>query len=48
MMGNIVEIDEAYLGGKAENKHMKDRIKAKGVYEKTIALGILSRTSKKS
>ncbi len=47
MLGGVVEVDEAYFGGKAENKHMKDRIKAKGVYEKTIAVGMVSRTDGK-
>lgn len=40
---NIVEIDETYIGGKAGNKHMKDRIKAKGVYDKSIIMGMVER-----
>jgi len=40
---NEVEIDEAYFGGKAENMHMKKRIKAKGIYKKTAVLGMVER-----
>lgn len=43
---NEVEIDEAYFGGKAENKHTKDRVKAKGVYKKTAVLGMVERNNK--
>ena len=42
-MSNIIEIDEAYLGGKAENKHMSARIRAKGQFKKNVILGILER-----
>ena len=42
-MSNIIEIDEAYLGGKAENKHMSARIRAKGKFKKNVILGILER-----
>lgn len=47
MLGGVVEVDEAYFGGKAENMHMNKRIAKKGVYEKTIALGMVSRTDGK-
>ena len=30
-MNTIIEIDECYVSGKAENKHMSERVKAKGV-----------------
>lgn len=42
-MGGIIEIDEVYLGGKAENKHMSERIKAKGKFKKDVILGMLER-----
>ncbi len=42
-MNTIIEIDETYLGGKAENKHMSERIAAKGIFEKNIVLGMLER-----
>ena len=42
-MQTIIEIDETYLGGKAENKHMSERIAAKGIFEKNIVLGMLER-----
>jgi transposase-like protein len=42
-MTGIIEIDETYLGGKAENKHMSKRIAAKGIFEKSVILGMLSR-----
>ena len=42
-MSNIIEIDEAYLGGKAENKHMSERIRAKEKFKKNVILGILER-----
>ena len=41
---SIIEIDEVYLGGKAENKHMNERVEAKGKFKKDIILGILERT----
>ena len=40
---NEVEIDEAYLGGKAENKHMKKRIALKGKHNKAVVLGMVER-----
>lgn len=43
-MNTIIEIDETYLGGKAENAHMKKRIKTKEKLKKDIVLGILERT----
>ncbi len=42
-MQTVIEIDETYLGGKAENKHMNERIAAKGIFEKSIVLGMLER-----
>ena len=42
-MQTIIEIDETYLGGKAENKHMSERVAAKGIFEKMIVLGMLER-----
>jgi transposase-like protein len=42
-MQTVIEIDETYLGGKAENKHMSERIAAKGIFEKSIVLGMLER-----
>lgn len=43
-MNSIIEIDEVYLGDKAENKHMSERVKAKGKFKKDIVLGMLERT----
>ncbi len=42
-MQTIIEIDETYLGGKAENKHMSERVANKGIFEKSIVLGMLER-----
>ena len=42
-MQTIIEIDETYLGGKVENKHMSERVAAKGIFEKMIVLGMLER-----
>lgn len=42
----IVEADEAYIGGKSENKHMKQRIKLKEKNDKAIVLGIVNRDTK--
>lgn len=42
-MQTVIEIDETYLGGKAENKHMSERVAAKGIFEKNIVLGMLER-----
>jgi transposase len=39
----IVECDEVYIGGKAENKHMSKRIVAKGIYEKMVIFGMVER-----
>lgn len=39
-MQTIIEIDETYLGGKAENKHISERVTAKEIFEKIIALGM--------
>ena len=46
-LGGVVEVDEAYFGGKAENMHINKRVAKKGVYEKTIAVGMVSRTDGK-
>jgi transposase-like protein len=42
-MNTIIEIDETYLGGEAKNKHMSERVRAKGFFKKNIVLGILER-----
>ena len=42
----VVEIDEAYLGGKAENMHMSKRIQARGIYKKVAVLGMIERNGK--
>lgn len=42
-MNTIIEIDETYLGGKAENKHMSERVAAKGIFEKSVVFGMLER-----
>lgn len=46
LLSGAIEVDECYIGGKAENKHMQDRIKAKGVYDKTIVFGMVERNGK--
>ncbi len=43
LLSGFVEVDECYIGGKAENKHMHERIKAKGIFEKMIILGMVER-----
>ncbi len=40
------EVDELYLSGKAENKHMSKRVKAKGVYNKAVIVGMVNRETK--
>lgn len=42
-MNTIIEIDETYLSGEAKNKHMSERVKAKGFFKKNIILGMLER-----
>ena len=44
MLRGIVEVDEAYIGGKEQNKHMKDRMYGdKGVPAKTAVIGMRER-----
>ena len=43
LLEGIVEIDETYIGGKAENMHTSKRINAKGVFEKLIVMGMIER-----
>jgi transposase-like protein len=45
-MNTIIEIDETYIGGKAENMHMNKRISAKGKFKKEAVLGMLERNKK--
>ena len=40
------EVDETYIGGKAQNMHMSKRIKANGVYDKSVIMGIINRDTK--
>lgn len=40
LLKGIVENDETYIGGKAENMHTSKRINAKGVFEKLIIIGM--------
>jgi hypothetical protein len=35
-MQTIIEIDETYLGGKAENKHMSERIERYPFFKQTL------------
>ncbi len=44
MLRGIVEVDEAYIGGREANKHMKDRMYGdKGVPSKTAVIGLRER-----
>lgn len=45
MLQGIVEVDEAYFGGREQNKHMKDRLlyKTSGKAEKTPVIGMRER-----
>src|ERR1019366_68993 len=44
MLRGIVEVDEVYLGGKEQNKHMKDRMYGdKGIPSKTAVIGLRER-----
>ncbi|HSW96976.1 MAG TPA: IS1595 family transposase [Candidatus Saccharimonadales bacterium] len=49
MLEGTVEVDETFVGGKAKNKHAKQRreIKATGYVNKTMVFGILDRDGKK-
>lgn len=38
LLSGFVEVDECYIGGRTENKHMHERIRAKGIFEKMIIL----------
>lgn len=40
------EMDETYVGGKAENKHMHERIALKGKQDKTCVFGMVNRDTK--
>lgn len=40
----ICEVDEAYLGGKEENRHMQDRLQGKK--DKAVIIGIINRENK--
>jgi transposase-like protein len=40
------EIDETYIGGKAENMHLNKRVEAKGIFKKSIIMGIVNRETK--
>lgn len=42
-MNTVIEMDETYIGGKAENKHMSERVAAKGIFEKSVVFGMLER-----
>lgn len=46
LLKGIVEMDETYIGGKAENMHSIKRTEAKGVYEKSAVFGMLERQGK--
>jgi hypothetical protein len=43
MLQGIIEIDECYIGGKASNKHTKERIKLKEKDNKAIVIGMIER-----
>ena len=45
-LSGIIEIDETYLGCKAENMHMNKRIEKKGIYKKNIVFGMYERDNK--
>jgi hypothetical protein len=46
-MGNIVEIDETYIGGKEKNKHAKDKLRSgRGAVGKKAVVGILERNGR--
>ena len=42
----IIEVDETYIGGNAENMSMKRRVEAKGKYKKECVLGMKQRDGK--
>lgn len=45
-MNTVIEMDETYIGGKATNKHMSQRVAAKGKFKKETVLGMLERNKK--
>lgn len=45
-MNTVIEMDETYIGGKATNKHMSERVAAKGKFKKETVLGMLERNKK--
>lgn len=46
LFNSITEIDEMYIGGKANNKHMSKRIELKGKHTQTPIIGLLDRNNK--
>lgn len=43
LLKGIVEMDETYIGGKAENMHMKKRVNARGIFPKSAIFGMIER-----